>query len=99
MQAHRLSWANLQRAGYLSLSTRARLASCLLDLSVIFMQGSGTPTVSLGHAELASLVGVRRASIDAALNDLQGVGAIHKSYRSIIIRDEGLLRQEVEADR
>lgn len=98
MEAHRLRWANHRRAEFAQLDARVRLARTLLDLAAIFREGGGSSTISLSQAELASLVGVRPATAEGALRELQELGAIEKHYRAVVVVDEARLHAETQPD-
>lgn len=72
-------------AGMRQGTNTARMAGLLANMS------AGNPRVSVTQQELAELLGVTRATANAALRELQEAGAIRRAYGSVEVLDPGLL--------
>jgi CRP/FNR family transcriptional regulator, cyclic AMP receptor protein len=87
-----LSHANLARlldalGEALALSPRARVARQLLRLA-----GAGG-MVEVSQADLARLIGVRRATLQRALGEMADHGWIESGYRHLMVRDRMALER------
>lgn len=87
MQAHRLQWANHRRVEFANMPALDRLARTLLDLVEVFADAGPDGRIALSQGELASLVGVRLATAEAALRVLEERGAIRRRYRAVDVID------------
>lgn len=92
---YRLSSRNVETAiralsEALALTVRARVCRRLLALAV---QSSEVP---ITQSELATLVGVTRATLQRCLSDLAGEGGIERRYGSVCVSDPAVLRSYVD---
>ena len=73
-------------------SSRARIAGLLLTLS----EGGGNHRIAIGQQELAELLGLTRASVNAGLRAFENRGLVKRGYRAIEVVDrEGLSMEAV----
>ena len=73
------------------LDVPGRVAKCLLDLAAANERNE----VELTQDDLAAFVGATRVSVNRALADLEGLGAVAVGRRRIEIRDQETLRRQV----
>ena len=73
------------------LDVPGRVAKCLLDLAAANERNE----VELTQDDLAAFVGATRVSVNRALADLEGLGAVAVGRRHIEIRDQETLRRQV----
>jgi len=73
------------------LDVPGRVAKCLIDLATANQRNE----VELTQDDLAAFVGATRVSVNRALADLEGLGAVAVGRRHIEIRDQETLRRQV----
>jgi CRP-like cAMP-binding protein len=73
------------------LDVPGRVAKCLLDLAT----ANNRSEVDLTQDNLAAFVGATRVSVNRALAELEGLGAITVGRRHIEVRDQDILRRQV----
>jgi len=73
------------------LDVPGRVAKCLLDLATANERNE----VELTQDDLAAFVGATRVSVNRALADLEGLGAIAVARRHIAIKEPTLLRKQI----
>ena len=73
------------------LDVPGRVAKCLLDLSTAHARTE----IELTQDDLAAFVGATRVSVNRALAELEGQGAIAVGRRHISVREPALLRKQV----
>jgi CRP/FNR family transcriptional regulator/CRP/FNR family cyclic AMP-dependent transcriptional regulator len=73
------------------LDVPGRVAKCLLDLATAHARTD----VELTQDDLAAFVGATRVSVNRALADLEGLGAIAVGRRHIEVKDRDALRKQV----
>jgi CRP/FNR family transcriptional regulator, cyclic AMP receptor protein len=73
------------------LDVPGRVAKCILDLSAAHERSE----VELTQDDLAAFVGATRVSVNRALADLEGLGAIAIGRRHIAVKEPTLLRKQV----
>jgi CRP/FNR family cyclic AMP-dependent transcriptional regulator len=73
------------------LDVPGRVAKCLLDLATAHARTE----IELTQDDLAAFVGATRVSVNRALADLEGQGAITVGRRHITVREPALLRKQV----
>jgi CRP/FNR family cyclic AMP-dependent transcriptional regulator len=74
------------------LDVPGRVAKCLLDLAT----ARNRTEVDLTQDDLAAFVGATRVSVNRALADLEGLGAIAVGRRHIEVKDQDILRRQVQ---
>jgi CRP/FNR family cyclic AMP-dependent transcriptional regulator len=73
------------------LDVPGRVAKCILDLAAAHERSE----VDLTQDDLAAFVGATRVSVNRALADLEGLGAIAVGRRHIAVKEPALLRKQV----
>jgi CRP-like cAMP-binding protein len=73
------------------LDVSGRVAKCLLDIATV----QGKKEIELTQDDVASFVGATRVSVNRALADLEGLGAIGVGRRHIEVKDAEKLRRQI----
>lgn len=73
------------------LDVHGRVAKCLLDLATAHARTE----IELTQDDLAAFVGATRVSVNRALADLEGLGAIAIGRRHIDVKDRDILRKQI----
>jgi CRP/FNR family transcriptional regulator, cyclic AMP receptor protein len=95
MISERLRWSDRRRVDFVARSALARLAHVLLEIADSYGResaGRRELTVPLTQAELGSLAGMARRTVEKQVSELQAAGLIEVRYRNITLLDMNGLR-------
>ncbi|MBN6042023.1 Crp/Fnr family transcriptional regulator [Amycolatopsis sp. 195334CR] len=100
--SERLRWANRRRADFVACPAPVRVSRVLADIAQRYGERTDAGwdlDVSLTQLEIASLAGVALATLEKALQVMQGHGLVRRRYRRIVVEDLGGLCRFGELDR
>jgi CRP-like cAMP-binding protein len=92
MISERLRWANERRVDFAACDATTRVSRVLLTLAETYGRDTGDGRdlgAPLSREEIASLAGVRLATMEKALRKLAQAGLVRLGYRSIVVIDLG----------
>lgn len=87
IEGERLEWANRRRMAFFSRSAASKVADVLVDLAADGDETNGKYRIELSQADLASIVGIKLATAQAALRTLSDAGLIERRYRAVVVGD------------
>jgi CRP-like cAMP-binding protein len=90
MVIERLRWANERRVDFAAFDARTRVGRVLLTLAETYGRDVGDGRdlgAPLSREEIASLAGVKLATMEKALREFAKAGLVRLGYRSIVVID------------
>ncbi|MFI6099361.1 Crp/Fnr family transcriptional regulator [Lentzea sp. NPDC051213] len=96
MISGRLRWSDRRRVDFVARSPLGRLAHVLAEVAEIYGRRAGDRwelDIPLTQAELGSLAGMARRTVEKCFGELVAAGVVESSYRGYTVLDMSELRQ------